>query len=246
MKRFIDAIPENAVLIDTRAKKEYLTGHMQGARHAEFLEKFIIRNAEQLEFFNLSLEAWIQNLGLTGSEHIVVYDAGRDTRASRAAWALAYAGFQVQVLRQGVQGDLETAIPAYRKSQFKLQPNAALLATAEDILEHKALVIDTRDADEFAGRKIPPGATRGGHIPNAQHLDWQTLTTDNGIKTESEIDAIVSGIAKDQEIIVHCQSGARSSVVFHALKERGYRVRNYLGSMNEWLNDPSLPIETNA
>ncbi len=246
MKRFIQTveIPENAVLLDTRAKKDYLAGHMEGARHGEFLEKFIIRNPEQLEFFNLSLEAWIQGLGLNGTEQIVVYDAGRDTRAARAAWALEYAGLSVQVLRQGVQGTLETTLPDFIiPSQFKLKPNKALLATAEDILEGSALIIDARDSLEFAGQKIPPGATRGGHIPNAINLDWQELVDEHGIKSVAEIDAVLRGIPQNRQIIVHCQSGARSSVLFQALRERGYQVANYLGSMNEWLNDPNLPVE---
>lgn len=245
MKRLIEIseIPENGLLLDARAKKDYLAGHMQGAVHAEFLEKFIIRNPEQLEFFNLSLEAWIKGLGLNGTEQLVIYDAGRDTRASRAAWALEYAGFDVQVLRQGLQGTLETTVPTVQPSQFKLKPNQGLLATAEDILEGKALVIDARDALEFAGTKIPPGATRGGHIPNAINLDWQELTDDHGIKPAAEINVVLENISKNHEIIVHCQSGARSSVLYHALRERGYKVANYLGSMNEWLNDPSLPVE---
>ena len=245
MKRFIKTaeIPEQALLLDTRAKKDYLAGHMEGARHGEFLEKFIIRNPEQLEFFNLSLETWIQGLGLSGTEQLVVYDAGRDTRAARAAWALEYAGFSVQVLRQGIQGRLETTLPDFISSQFKLKPNKALLATAEDVLEGKALIIDARDSLEFAGQKIPPGATRGGHIPDAINLDWQELVGEHGIKSVAEIDAVLRGIPQNREIIVHCQSGARSSVLFHALSERGYSVANYLGSMNEWLNDPNLPVE---
>jgi thiosulfate/3-mercaptopyruvate sulfurtransferase len=245
MKRLIEfsEIPTQAVLLDARAKADYLAGHMPKARHAEFLEKFIIRNADQLEFFNLSLEAWIRGLGLTGAEQLVIYDAGRDTRAARAAWALEYAGFKVQLLRQGVQGTLETVVPEVQPSLFKLEPNSALLATAEDVLKGQALVIDARDALEFAGSKIPPGATRGGHIPNAINLDWQKLADQNGIKSEAEISSILEHLPKDQEIIVHCQSGARSSVLFLALQERGYTVANYLGSMNEWLNDPSLPLE---
>ncbi len=245
MKRFIEfsEIPEQAVLLDARAKADYLAGHMPMARHAEFLEKFMIRNPEQLEFFNLTLEAWIRGLGLTGTEQIVLYDAGRDTRASRAAWALEYAGFSVQVLRQGIEGKLETIIPKLKPSQFVLLPNRALLATAEDVLSGKALVLDARDNLEFAGQKIPPGATRGGHIPKALHLDWQKLADQDGILAGNQIDAVLESIPKNREIIVHCQSGARSSVLFLALRERGYTVSNYLGSMNEWLNDPSLPVD---
>ena len=246
MQRFTDIIAANAVLLDTRAKADYLAGHLAGALHGEFLEKFIIRNPEQLEFFNLTLEAWVRSLGLHATEHIITYDAGRDTRAARAAWALEYAGFTVQILRQGISHQpLELTVPVVQPSAFRLTPKPELLATAEQILEQKALVIDTRDAAEFAGEKIPPGASRGGHISNAINLDWQDLADVDGLKSAHEIDALLSHIPKDRHIIVHCQSGARSSVLYHVLHERGYSVANYLGSMNEWLNDPELEVVQN-
>jgi thiosulfate/3-mercaptopyruvate sulfurtransferase len=249
VKRLIDQseIPVDAILIDARPTPIFEAGHAPGARNAEFLEKFVIRNDEQLIMFEVTLERLIQNLGLYGNESVVVYDAGPDTRASRLAWALEYAGFErVFVLRQGAPRDVsETGRSYVTKSDFKLKPNRAVLATADDILARAAntIVIDTRNDAEFAGSQIPPGATRGGHIPGAVHLDWQQLADHDGIKATAELDAMLESISNDQEIIVHCQSGARSSVVYHALKERGYAVKNYLGSMNEWLNDPELPIE---
>jgi thiosulfate/3-mercaptopyruvate sulfurtransferase len=249
VKRLIDQseIPANAILIDARPAPIFEAGHVPGALNAEFLEKFVIRNEEQLIMFEVTLERLIQNLGLNGDEPVVVYDAGPDTRASRLAWALDYASFEhVYVLRQGAPKDVsETGKVSPEKSAFKLKPNAAVLATAEDVIarDSSTIVIDTRNAAEFAGSQIPPGASRGGHIPGAKHLDWQGLADHDGIKSASELDAILESVPKDQNIIVHCQSGARSSVVYHALKERGYNVKNYLGSMNEWLNDQELPIE---
>jgi thiosulfate/3-mercaptopyruvate sulfurtransferase len=249
VKRLIDhsEIPNNATLIDARPAAIFEAGHVPGSRNAEFLEKFVIRNDEQLILFEITLERLIQNLGLNGNETVVVYDAGRDTRASRLAWALEYAGFErVYVLRQGAPHDVSESGPAKTtKSAFRLKPNAAVLATADDILtrDDKTIVIDTRNAAEFAGSQIPPGASRGGHIPGARLFDWQDLADHDGIKSSSELDVLLQTIPKDEDVIVHCQSGARSSVVYHALKERGYRVKNYLGSMNEWLNDPELPVE---
>jgi thiosulfate/3-mercaptopyruvate sulfurtransferase len=244
MKRFIEPseIPAAAVLLDTRPKAQYLTGHLAGARHGEFLEKFIIRNPEQLEFFNLTLQSWVRGLGLHGHEQIVVYDSGRDTRASRAAWALEYAGFAVQILRQGVFGQLETTVPSIAPSGFVLEPKTEVLATAEQIVAGEVLVLDTRDALEFSGQKLAPGATRGGHIAGALNLDWQDLADEHGIKDAEQIDGILESLPHNAEIVVHCQSGARSSVVYHALRERGYTVRNYLGSMNEWAADEALPL----
>jgi hydroxyacylglutathione hydrolase len=68
--------------------------------------------------------------------------------------------------------------------------------------------------------------------------------TPNGFKAGAELDAALETVPKNREIAVHCQSGARSAAVFQVLKERGYRVKNYLGSMNEWLSSQDLPIQT--
>jgi thiosulfate/3-mercaptopyruvate sulfurtransferase len=245
-KRYIesDEIPEGVVLLDCRPKAQYLAGHLAGARHFEFLEKFIIRNPEQLEFFDLTLQILVRGLGLNGTEQIVTYDSGRDTRAARAAWALEYAGFAVQILRQGLptRAPLETAAPTVSPSQFVLVPQSNVLATADDILSGGLLVLDTREPSEFAGQKLAPGATRGGHIAGALNLDWQALADERGIKDAEVLDGLFEHLPQ-QDIVVHCQSGARSSVVYHALRERGYAVRNYLGSMNEWAADESLPLE---
>jgi thiosulfate/3-mercaptopyruvate sulfurtransferase len=246
-KRFIEPneIPDGAVLIDCRPKAQYLVGHLVGALHFEFLEKFIIRNSDQLEFFNLTLQNLVRGLGLQGDEHIVTYDSGRDSRASRVSWAFEYAGFVVQILRQGLsaQAPLETTIPQLSQSQFVLVPQQNVLATADQILAGGVLVIDTREPREFTGQKLAPGATRGGHIAGALNLDWQELADERGIKDPEALDKLFKNLPK-QDIVVHCQSGARSSVVYHALRERGYTVRNYLGSMNEWAADETLPLET--
>ena len=86
--------------------------------------------------------------------------------------------------------------------------------------------------------------SRGGHIPGAKHFEWLHVMTATGFKTGTELDAALEAIPKDREIAVHCQSGARSAAVFQVLKDRGYRVKNYLGSMNEWLSSEDLPVET--
>lgn len=181
---------------------------------------------------------------------MVVYDAGRDSKATRLAWALEYAGFEVAVLRDGLNGftgTLETAPTIFEPSEFTLEsPRSEILATADDVLNKDAqtIVIDARAAEEFSGAKAVSGSSKGGHIPGAIHLDWQQLATATGIADAATLEAQLNAIPKDADVIVHCQSGARSSVVYHALKSVGVeRVRNYLGSMNEWVADDNLPLE---
>jgi thiosulfate/3-mercaptopyruvate sulfurtransferase len=69
------------------------------------------------------------------------------------------------------------------------------------------------------------------------------------MKELSEIAAALTerGVTPDKEIILYCFKGARTSSTYLALTQLGYpKVKNYLGSWNEWSRDPSLPIETGA
>lgn len=254
MNRFLAPleIPSHAIVLDARSEAQFSSGHLPGARHAEFVTpKFMIRDAAGLELFHDSLQSWVQSIGLEAGATVVVYDGGMDSRAARTAWALEYAGFEVGLLNGGFNAWEASGNPISQETQsiapsnFKLEPRTELLATADQILNRSetSVVLDARDALEFVGQKIPAGATRGGHIPGARHFEWTNVMNDTGFQTEAELERSLGSISKDATIIVHCQSGARSAVLFHALESRGYRVKNYLGSMNEWLNNLDLPVE---
>jgi thiosulfate/3-mercaptopyruvate sulfurtransferase len=262
MNRFLNPneIPDGVVILDARPAALFLESHIAGARLVDFVSpKYLIRSAIDLEGFHAGLEQIFSAAGVVSSARVVVYDSGPDYRAARTAWALEYAGCQVSLLQGGFPAWLAAGLPVSSRvesvapSDFKVHAKPELLATADEIavklktgkLESgQMLVLDARDTLEFRGEKIPAGANRGGHIPGAKHFEWLQVMTPTGFKTDSELDAALETIPKDREIVVHCQSGARSAAVFQVLKDRGYRVKNYLGSMNEWLSSEDLPVET--
>ncbi len=254
MNRFLTAteIPSEAIILDARSEMQFSSSHIPNARHAEFVApKFVIRDQAGLENFQSTLETWVQSIGLEAGAAVVVYDSGLDSRAARTAWALEYGGFEIGILNGGFQAweaaghATSSETPQVKPSNFKLEPHPELLATADRVLNRsvKTIVLDARDAQEFAGIKIPASATRGGHIPGAQHFEWTRVMNAQGFQTGVELEQSLSDIPKDADVIVHCQSGARSAVLFHALKSQGFKVKNYLGSMNEWLNQADLPVE---
>ena len=257
MNRFLspNEIPNDVVILDARPTAMFLESHIPGARLVDFVSpKFLIRSAIDLEQFHASLVSIFSAVGLNPGVRVVVYDSGPENRAARTAWALEYAGCEVGILQGGFPAWLAAGLPVSSEalsiapSHFKVHAKPELLATADEIkakLEaDEMLVLDARDALEFRGEKIPTDANRGGHIPGAKHFEWLHVMTATGFKTGTELDAALEAIPKDREIAVHCQSGARSAAVFQVLKDRGYRVKNYLGSMNEWLSSEDLPVET--
>lgn len=74
------------------------------------------------------------------------------------------------------------------------------------------VIIDVREASEFAG----------GHIPGARLIPLGSLPQR------------MSEIPSDQEIVVVCQSGGRSTAACQHLKAAGYQVSNLLGGMIGW------------
>jgi rhodanese-related sulfurtransferase len=60
---------------------------------------------------------------------------------------------------------------------------------------------------------------------------------------EERVDEIVA--LKDQEIIIHCRSGARSAEACRILAHYGFmNTKNLVGGINRWsmLIDPTMPV----
>ncbi len=94
------------------------------------------------------------------------------------------------------------------------------------------------------------GALRGGHIPGAHSIPWaRAINPDDGtFKTAEELRAIYeveNGLDSNDDVIVYCRIGERSSHTLFVLKELlGFqKVRNYDGSWTEYGNLVGVPIE---
>ena len=78
------------------------------------------------------------------------------------------------------------------------------------------------------------------------HLDWVNHLTDDGrLKPADELQALFNarGVTADKEILAFCNTGYRSAHAYLVLRMLGYpRVRNYVGSWQEWGNRESCPV----
>ena len=85
-------------------------------------------------------------------------------------------------------------------------------------------VIDLRNATEY----------KAGHIEGVPQIFIGTLPQN------------LDKISKSKPIVVHCQSGDRATIGYSLLKKFGFKnVKNYSGSMNEWLKlgNPVVDVE---
>jgi thiosulfate/3-mercaptopyruvate sulfurtransferase len=91
-------------------------------------------------------------------------------------------------------------------------------------------------------------AQRGGHIPGAVSIPWETAIGADGRflpPDELVVRYGAAGVTPDRDIVTYCRIGERASHTWFALHEvAGFpMVRNYDGSWTEWGSIIGMPID---
>lgn len=119
-------------------------------------------------------------------------------------------------------------VNAWEKSGGKLSKSDNIsLDQLKDILKtNHTQIVDLRGASEY----------KSGHIKGTENIFIGTL--------EKDLDKI----KKDQQVIIHCQSGDRSAIGYSLLAKHGFKnIKNYPGGISEWANTGNPVVtETNA
>lgn len=243
-------------IIDVRVGEDYAMGHIPGALHFSVygVNTFDTDDAPLKSFTRM----WAFLLGLRGitiNDTIVVYDEISGMSAARAFWFLEYLGHaDVHLLDGGFNAWRGAGVPvgrdaeAPKASAFGYQAVRDRVATYQDMLDaidvSGKVILDTRSEKEWLG--ADRRAARGGTIPSAVHLDWVNHLTDDGkLKSAAELSAMFEarGVTADKEVLAFCNTGYRSAHAYLVLRMLGYpRVRNYVGSWQEWGNRESCPV----
>jgi thiosulfate/3-mercaptopyruvate sulfurtransferase len=240
-------------LIDTRPAGDYWSGHIPEARHLDpSLFAMPRTDAPSLARLHAVLAWSLSALGIAQETRVVVAGAQNDVNAARAAWALAYAGVRrIALLDGGVEawkGERVTAAPAVTATAFALDPQAAYLATAEEVLvasqQGGARILDARTREEYAGERSNAGRT--GRVPGARFWDTgRELAADGGYADPRQLANALDGlVALDERAILYCGGGGRAARAFIALQLAGYRgAAVYPASWNEWGTSDRYPVE---
>ena len=245
-------------VIDTRPAELFANGHVSGAKHFDLY--FVNTDDTDIGPLRSFTRMWADMLGWRGiidTDAIVFYGEFTDMCAARGFWFLEYLGHtDVHILDGGIRAwkmsgrPLETACELSIPTKFSFTPVMERIATYNDVLNAinnpDCTIIDNRSRDEFIG--VDLRARFGGSIPSAKHLDWEQLYDhDSGCMKSADELRLAFGVlvAKSKkEIILYCNTGYRSAHAYLALRLLDYpRVRNYLGSWQEWGNREGLPIE---
>jgi thiosulfate/3-mercaptopyruvate sulfurtransferase len=158
---------------------------------------------------------------------------------------------------------------------FAAKVNGDMFATREEVEratkdQTQYLILDSRHTlDEFTGKQLLSGLTapgkeitvaRGGSIPNAIFSPWTKYAGNkNGDANKPTMKDIAdlqkqleklkkNGYDANKTIVTYCHVGlGRGSFQYLALKKAAHaKVKLYIGSWQEWGNDPKLPLGKSA
>lgn len=154
---------------------------------------------------------------------------------------------------------MSTETPRYPSKPYKAgRRDRSIRAFQKDVVKHmksSGHLVDIRSPQEYSGERThmseypQEGVLRGGHIPGAVNVPWARAVNEDGtFKNRPELESIYlqeQGLSADQDILVYCRIGERSSHTWFVLEYLlGFEhVRNYDGSWTEWGNSVGVPIE---
>ncbi|MDA3039041.1 MAG: sulfurtransferase [Actinomycetota bacterium] len=116
----------------------------------------------------------------------------------------------------------------------------------------ESVLLDVRTPEEWRGEIFvvapPQPGERGGHIPGAVHLYYESALNDDGtFKTDDELSEMYQahGLHPGKQIITYCAVGMRSAHAWFVLSQLlGWpNVSSFDGSWNQWGRLADTPIE---
>jgi thiosulfate/3-mercaptopyruvate sulfurtransferase len=247
----------NVRVLDLR-RSGFEAGHIPDAL---WLDPESIRDPKNAPTFMLSPDAFgqaIGRLGISRRTRVVLYDDRGGLLAARLWWMLnAYGHANVSLVDGGwvkwtaEKRSVSTATPAVRPAAFPAVLQRQWLATADEVAAamgkpgHR--IIDARTIAEMNGSDTRL-SSRGGVIRSAVPVYWEDLLdpVKKTFKPAGELREIYErrGIEPADEVIAYCWVGHRSAVDLFALHLIGHkRLRNYLGSWEEWSRRMDLPTD---
>lgn len=234
------------------AAAEYAAGHIPGAVRFDIDASsdpttplpHMLPTAE-------SFAARMAALGLSDSDHIVVYDgSGQNLSAPRVWWMFRTFGHdRVSVLDGGTgkwrreQRPLEQGSVALPPGRFtaRLDRSAVrdLASIRANIHQPVEQLVDTRSAGRFAGVEPEPRpGLRGGHVPGSLNLPFTDLVRPDGTMLpveELRSRLLDAGIDLSRSVVATCGSGTSACALVLGLHLIGHlRTAVYDGAWAEW------------
>jgi thiosulfate/3-mercaptopyruvate sulfurtransferase len=228
-------------IVDVRKAEDYQRVHIPTAVSLPLAR--VLEN-DQPE----KIVSFLEELGISDTTPVVVYDDTFGALAARVAWTFQYVGHDNTALlemtfKQWKEIGLETekqqrSFPKARHSLNIRQDiyvdatyveAAAATTTTTTNSKPNTLLVDSRERLNYLTE----------HIPGARNIPYTMVgSQDSILRKAEELKRLIEnrGITNDSEIITYCGSvGTLSGLTYYALKLAGFKnVKLYPKSFKEW------------
>jgi len=245
----------------------YASGHIPGAFEVDWARD--LNDPIRRDYLNQDrFQNLMRHLGADESTTIIFYGDKNNWWATYALWVFHLFGHTNAKIMDGGRlkwqkegRELSRERPSIAPSNYiaKIRNDHEIRAFRDGVMSHlnsHGKMVDVRSPKEFSGEVLHmedypnEGALRGGHIPGAKSVPWGTAVNqeDGTFKSAEELRDIYekkNGLNANDEVIVYCRIGERSSHTWFVLQYLlGYpKVKNYDGSWTEWGNLVGVPVE---
>jgi len=251
---------DSLVLLQVGTKDEFTAAHIPGAQFIQLADISTPRGQGlALELPEVSqLQTTFEKLGVMDKSRIIVYFS-KDwvTPTTRVFFTLDYLGLgeRTSILDGGLPAWLaekrpvttEEAIP--RMGHITPRPNKQLVVDAawvkNNLNKPGVMILDARASKFYTGEdagRMP----RGGHIPGAKNIPFETVVEEsNKFKSVESLRQLFNsaGIKNGDSVATYCHIGQQASLLYFVARYLGYDAHLYDGSFEDWSQRTELPVE---
>jgi len=208
---------------------------------------------------------YMSGLGVSNSDHVIVYTQPGSFSAARCWWMLRLFGHEkVSILDGGIASWITLGAPtesgavssqsSVNEVVFNCSYNAKYIATWQQVLSivnsGSAQIVDVRSRARFLAQAPEPRpGLPGGHIPGSLNLPFTDLLDANDVTKFRPVlqlkeTVMNSGIIFGADLVFSCGSGVTAAVLYFSLHLLGIdmdKLALYDGSWTEWASRPDLP-----
>ncbi len=223
-------------IVDVRRAEDYNSEHIPTAVSLPLAR--VLENDQPEKIVVL-----LEELGISDTTPVVVYDNTFGALAARVAWTFQYAGHDNTSL-------LEMTFKQWKRLGLETENQQRTFPRTKHSLDVKKDIYVDASYVEAATTNSQPNTTvlvdsrerlnyLTEHIPGARNIPYTMVASEQSIlRSAEELKRLVEnrGITNDSEIITYCGSvGTLSGLTYYALRLAGFKnVKLYPKSFKEW------------